>query len=529
MAQNQEHERLLEELHAQCAGAPVYSLDCQTKGWEESLSILTAAMNSWLFVRALGRTNFVRASVTFLIGAYAIFTATPLRCLGLDDTWEFTLIRIVGIYMWLRVARGIPGVVPFLEVTTKPGFYVQEARCPRNERIRKRMDSWLQNVFFTPYLRSGEWSTLLAFLWKPKRNLKYERIWTEVSDGERVAADWVFPPSGYNPEKPVVLILPGLAPAKHWTETSEFVADAAFHLTTKLDTTVVVFVPRGTMQTKILKNDFDAGASVTDVREVVTLMHKVLTTSGSVPHSPQIFGVGFSLGAGMLSNYCGVFGGDERLAGAVCFSGMLDGNHMLNFEYSLRTWQVALSIRMKKTLFTGPAVERAQSRGVDVKHVTSKHVRSIVDLYEQYAVPYHGYKDMEDLNAKSTLAGEDKWRKVSIPLLNIAARDDPITHCDSLRAEEFSAGNKNLLFLITNRGGHTAFPVGMMPWRHGYAFMNEAIEVFIDSVMGRGVSQPAITDCSATPRWSRISSAMNRPMRSVLPRMSRPMRSRLDS
>eukprot|EP00435_Cladocopium_sp_Y103_P024865 s582_g6.t1 len=38
---------------------------------------------------------------------------------------------------------------------------------------------------------------------------------------------------------------------------------------------------------------------------------------------------------------------------------------------------------------------------------------------------------------------------VSIPLLAVAARDDPITHCDALRAKEFSAENQNLLFLVT--------------------------------------------------------------------------------
>ena len=66
---------------------------------------------------------------------------------------------------------------------------------------------------------------------------------------------------------------------------------------------------------------------------------------------------------------------------------------------------------------------------------------------------------------------------MSIPLLAVAARDDPIIHCDALRATEFSEENENLLFLITERGGHVGWPKGLLPWQHGWDFMNEAMEM----------------------------------------------------
>ncbi|CAJ1428256.1 unnamed protein product [Effrenium voratum] len=95
---------------------------------------------------------------------------------------------------------------------------------------------------------------------------------------------------------------------------------------------------------------------------------------------------------------------------------------------------------------------------------------------------FNGYDGVLDYYRDLSLAADDKWRKVSIPLLAVAARDDPITHCDALRAQEFSSKNPQLLFLITDRGGHVGWPWGMQPWKRGWDFINEAIQVFITAV-----------------------------------------------
>ena len=77
----------------------------------------------------------------------------------------------------------------------------------------------------------------------------------------------------------------------------------------------------------------------------------------------------------------------------------------------------------------------------------------MVDVDKDFVSIYNGYDGVLDYYRDLSVAFDDKWRKVSIPLLSVAARDDPITHCDSLRAKEFFAENENLLFLITEKGG----------------------------------------------------------------------------
>eukprot|EP00434_Breviolum_minutum_P000263 symbB.v1.2.000215.t1/scaffold21.1/size436794/34 len=124
----------------------------------------------------------------------------------------------------------------------------------------------------------------------------------------------------------------------------------------------------------------------------------------------------------------------------------------------------------------------ARKRGVDVERIMSGKVASIVDIDKDFVSVFNGYDDVMDYYRDLSLASDDKWRNVSIPLLAVAARDDPITHCDALRAKEFSKENQNLLFLVTDRGGHVGWPWGWFPWTRGWDFMNEAIEVFINAV-----------------------------------------------
>jgi len=117
------------------------------------------------------------------------------------------------------------------------------------------------------------------------------------------------------------------------------------------------------------------------------------------------------------------------------------------------------------------------------------------------------FNGVRDFYVQGSLTQNDNWRRVAIPLLNVAARDDPITHCDSMKARELSMGNSNLLFYITERGGHTGWPVGWKPWERGYEFMNGAIERFIHGVVG---ASSAEEQCSRKARGSRIRRARPR-------------------
>ena len=75
-----------------------------------------------------------------------------------------------------------------------------------------------------------------------------------------------------------------------------------------------------------------------------------------------------------------------------------------------------------------------------------------------------------------------------MPCLAVNAVDDPIMHCDSLHAEEYSRENENLLFLVTERGGHAGWPWGWRFRSRGWDFMGESAKVFIYSLLGSASS-----------------------------------------
>lgn len=390
---------------------------------------------------------------------------------------------MTGLLFLVAGIRGLPGGSAFLEVKTEAGFYAAKRgqNAKRNEGIRQAFEVWLKSFVPCPWQLSGELCTILPYLLNRKRfsNLQYERCWLDAEDGERFAFDCVFPDTGFDRDAPVVVLLTGLAPNQHWTAAAGFIADAAWHLCNRANMTVVVLIARGTMDTQVNKNLFH-GARVTDLRQTLEVMHSCLETASG--QKPKLFAAGYSMGGIILANYCGHYSQDPLLCGAIHFSGVHDAVFNMNFKYSEETWQAYLAYNLKWSIVSAAPVEEARKRGVDMERIMSGKVASIVDIDKDFVSVFNGYDGVLDYYRDLSLASDDKWRNVSIPLLAVAARDDPITHCDALRAKEFSAENQNLLFLVTERGGHVGWPWGLRPWNRGWDFMNEAIQIFIDAV-----------------------------------------------
>merc|ERR1712194_193671 len=113
--------------------------------------------------------------------------------------------RVASIALCLAIASAVIGSgffgMPFLEVQTKAGFYVSQTgrKAGRNGKIKLRMQEWFSSFRPCSWMSSGDFCTVLPFLCNTRRGgqLSYERLWLQASDGERFAADWVFPPSGF--------------------------------------------------------------------------------------------------------------------------------------------------------------------------------------------------------------------------------------------------------------------------------------------------------------------------------------------
>eukprot|EP00928_Gymnodinium_smaydae_P040595 TRINITY_DN27516_c0_g1_i1.p1 TRINITY_DN27516_c0_g1~~TRINITY_DN27516_c0_g1_i1.p1 ORF type:complete len:464 (-),score=45.48 TRINITY_DN27516_c0_g1_i1:472-1863(-) len=401
---NNASSRLLDILRQRCVGAPtiesatvVKSMDAQgAKQYGRKLDMLLP-----LF-KAAFRCAVVRSWAAVSTGLSLILVAFFKSLTASDNSIQSFGITFAGCVFTLFGLIGVPGGTSFLKVNTRAGFHCSEnkgAEHARNARIRSHIQTWLSGLKQCPYLWSGELCTVLPFFWNPHRarDVRYTRIWLKAVDGEHFASDWIFPPSGYDPKQPVVLLLTGLAPSEHWTKTGGFVADAAWHLSHRRGMTVVVAVSRGTMDTEVNRNLFH-GALTADFRALVVMARDALSEVASnkgVPSSP-IFAAGYSMGGIILANYCGQYGPDAILTGAVNFSGLYDSVSNMSFEYSASTWQVYLAYGVKNNFFSPRFVPEAVKRGVDIEKVMSRHVSSIVDFDVEFTAVYNGYKNVEE-------------------------------------------------------------------------------------------------------------------------------------
>jgi predicted alpha/beta-fold hydrolase len=71
-------------------------------------------------------------------------------------------------------------------------------------------------------------------------------------------------------------------------------------------------------------------------------------------------------------------------------------------------------------------------------------------------------------------------KQITVPVLFINAMDDPVVTSTCI-PYRMSQSNPNLLFAITNRGGHTAFLKNIKFWRK--AWSDDVIEEFLAAIL----------------------------------------------
>eukprot|EP00593_Proboscia_inermis_P013551 CAMPEP_0171324138 /NCGR_PEP_ID=MMETSP0816-20121228/115998_1 /TAXON_ID=420281 /ORGANISM="Proboscia inermis, Strain CCAP1064/1" /LENGTH=456 /DNA_ID=CAMNT_0011822993 /DNA_START=356 /DNA_END=1726 /DNA_ORIENTATION=- len=233
----------------------------------------------------------------------------------------------------------------------------------------------------TPYAFSGDWLTLLPFLWfkgSKGARVNYERYWIKVpeaiapdgNDGplrgwskphrtkdekeEAVALDIAFPPSGTDPTKPMLLILHGL----NGGSTEPYVLDLV-RRANAANMTAVVLIARGLSKTPLQGEELFTGARTSDVGAAVCALHTIFGDEAMVlnklEYKTKIVLVGFSMGAIIGANYtakaresCGIVG-NLSFSGTLCGQAMLDSSLPSNV-HSHRVWQPALAWGLKATV-----------------------------------------------------------------------------------------------------------------------------------------------------------------------------------
>ncbi|RFU73536.1 hydrolase [Trichoderma arundinaceum] len=201
------------------------------------------------------------------------------------------------------------------------------------------------------------------------------------------------------------------------------------------------------------------------------------------PNRP-LFGIGFSLGANILTNYCGEEGSDCLLKAAVACSNpfSLDiasktmAGTLIGKEVYLRVMGTAM-----KSLIERHKKELKQYTKLDLTAIANTTYLNEFDREIQcptwgYPTEFAYYRDA---------SSSDAVLSIKIPFLAISATDDPIAVKEAIPFEEFRQ-NPNTVLLTTSLGGHLCwFETGGSRWhpRPVCNFLNHmAFKVDLDNL-----------------------------------------------
>lgn len=167
------------------------------------------------------------------------------------------------------------------------------------------------------------------------------------------------------------------------------------------------------------------------------------------PNRP-LFGVGFSLGANILTNYLGEEGEDCSFTAAVALScpWALDVSNMALQRTFLgrEVYSRAMGTNLKK-LFNKHKEFVLQIPGIDETEV--QKVRYLHEFDRAIQCPTWGYKTEQSYYRDA--ASVDSVLAVRVPFLAISARDDPIVCDEAIPKQEFLGRVRGAVHDISRR------------------------------------------------------------------------------
>ncbi|TQS31831.1 hypothetical protein Golomagni_07875, partial [Golovinomyces magnicellulatus] len=193
-----------------------------------------------------------------------------------------------------------------------------------------------------------------------------------------------------------------------------------------------------------------------DIRQTVKWLRKTF------PNRP-LFGLGFSLGANMLTNYCGEEGDSCELKGAIACS------NPFNLDVTSKMMQSSFFSREVYLRVMGMALkELAKTHEKELREMSNIDMDSLEnctyvhEFDRAVQCPIWGYPT--ETAYYRDASSVDAILAIKIPFLAIHATDDPIALKDALPYQEFRQ-NPNTVLITTSLGGHLCwFETGGTRW-----------------------------------------------------------------
>ncbi|KAF2016751.1 medium-chain fatty acid ethyl ester synthase/esteras-like protein 1 [Aaosphaeria arxii CBS 175.79] len=288
------------------------------------------------------------------------------------------------------------------------------------------------------------------------------------------AVDFVVPPSDYEPDttlperttyyskedfdnissdddKPMLICLHGLSGGSHEVYLRQVVAPI-----TAAGWEACVVNSRGCALSKITTPQLFNARTTWDLRQTVEFLRSAF------PNRP-LYGIGFSLGANILTNYVAEEGEACVLKSAVACSNPwnLDVSHqgLLRSFIGMQVYSRTMGTNLKKLY----ALHKDQIlQNPKIKHEDVMNCRYLYEFDRVIQGPTWGYPTEGAYYRDSS--STDAVSAIRIPFLGVSAEDDPISHIEAIPFEEFKQ-NPYAVLCTTNWGGHLSwFQVGGKRW-----------------------------------------------------------------
>nr|POF17653.1 putative esterase [Quercus suber] len=232
------------------------------------------------------------------------------------------------------------------------------------------------------------------------------------------------------------------------------------------DWEALVVNSRGCAGSKITSSILYNARSTWDVRQVVKWARK------KWPNRP-LYGIGFSLGANIITNYIGEEGTSCELSAAISFCNpfALDISHrnLLRTYLGREIYSKTMGTSMR-TLFEEHAEVMLHNPALDVERI--RNIKYLFEFDREVQCASWGYATESAYYRDAS--SSDSVLSVKIPYLAIHAEDDPIACDEAVPYEEIRA-NPYTVLLGTSGGGHLGgYELGGARWfvKPAVAFLN---------------------------------------------------------
>ncbi|GMH97004.1 hypothetical protein TrST_g3465 [Triparma strigata] len=334
----------------------------------------------------------------------------------------------------------------------------------------------------TPWAFSGDSRTLFPFVLAANSfgDVKFDRRWVPTTDGEFVAVDCHFPEDRDPSNQDVYIILHGL----NGGSSEDFIRD---FVTAEHKSVSCVMIGRGMMSTPVTSGKMFNGARTSDISNVAKQMRIAMDNSG---FNGKLVGVGYSMGGIVLSNYAASSGKDCALDAAVAIGGGIDMRFNVWYGRSLWLWQPFLARTLLDQFYYRYLPHFKDTLTSEQKKATEEAV-SVTDVDTHMVAPYNGYPEVNDYYVAMSAASDFESVEnpgaigdVSIPLAIVNALDDPIV-CEKCVGDPrliSQTGAGKIFLLLTKRGGHVGYPLGLGVRSGKWSWMSDVVEAFVEAI-----------------------------------------------